>query len=166
MKQQHILSVLVENSPGVLTHISSLLSRRGINISSIAASSTEEPDITRISLVVEVSDYEAWAEILNQLENLIQVTKVIEMTNESPIARELSLIKVKASPDQRAEITNVTDIFRARIVDVHPESMVIELTGESQKVDAFCDLMQRFGIIEIIRTGSVFMSRAPEAAAE
>ncbi|MGI5892263.1 MAG: acetolactate synthase small subunit [Bacillota bacterium] len=162
---KHTLAVLVENRPGVLTHVSGLISRRGFNIESIAASSTEEPDITRISIVVEVAAQEELDQITTQLAKLIEVIKVLDLTEVDHIAREMALIKVRASSNSRSDITNVVDIFRAKIIDVHPETMVIEVTGESTKIDAFCDLMEQHGIVEIIRTGEIFLSRSPESAA-
>ncbi len=161
---KHTLSVLVENRPGVLTHVSALISRRGYNIETIAASSTEEQDVTRISLVVEVESQSELEQILTQLEKLVRVIKVMDLTKMDPIKREMALVKVKAQMESRADITNVCDIFRARIVDVHPDTMVIEVTGDSGKVDAFCDLMEKHGIVEIIRTGEIFLTRYPQSA--
>ncbi len=163
---KHSLALLVEDRPGVLTHISGLISRRGFNIASIAASSTEQADITRISLVVEVENKDELEQVIAQIEKLVQIVAVIDLTEEDHISRELALIKVAATPEARADISGVADIFRARVVDVHPESMVIELTGEEKKVDAFCKMMEKHGIIEIIRTGEVFLSRLPESAVQ
>ena len=161
---KHSLALIVENRPGVLTHISGLISRRGFNIDSIAASSTEQPDITRISLVVEVESKDALEQIIAQIEKLVQIIAVIDLTSQDHISRELALIKVAATPAARADISSLADIFRAKIVDVNPESLVIELTGEGKKIDAFCKMMEKHGIIEIIRTGEIFLSRQPESA--
>lgn len=158
------LAVLAENRPGVLTHVSALISRRGYNIESIAASSTEMPDITRISLEMEVSSQLELEQILAQLEKLVYVIKVLDLTNTEKIVREMALIKVQAEADLRAEITNICDIFRAKIVDVHPETLVAEVTGEGSKIDAFCDLMEKYGIVEIIRTGEILLSRSSRSA--
>ncbi len=158
------LAVLVENRPGVLTHVSGLISRRGYNIASIAASPTEEPEITRISLVVEVADQDELEQIEAHLAKLITVVKVMDTNDTNYMARELALLKVWASQDARQDIISLADIFRARIIDIHPESIVIEITGESTKIDAFCELMNKHGIIEIIRTGEIFLSRKPVAA--
>ncbi|MGI6361335.1 MAG: acetolactate synthase small subunit [Bacillota bacterium] len=162
---KHTVTVLVENRPGVLTHVSGLISRRGFNIESIAASSTELPDVTRISVVLNVVDQAEIDQINDQFGKLIEVIKVVDMTEIDHIAREMALLKVKASEKERADITNVVAIFRAKIIDVHPETMVIEVTGEANKIDAFCQLMERHGIVEIIRTGEIFLSRSPESAA-
>ncbi len=164
MKQS--LSVLVENRPGVLTHVSALISRRGYNIETIAASSTEVPDVTRISLVMDVSSHQELEQILAQLEKLIHVIKVLDLSTTDKIGREMALIKVRAQAEARGDITNVCDIFRAKIVDVHPETVVIEVTGESTKIDAFCDLMGKYGIVEIIRTGEIFLTRYSHSALE
>ena len=161
---KHSIAVLVEDRPGVLTHISGLISRRGYNIVSIAASATEVASVTRISVVVEVSRREELEQILAQLAKLCQVIKVVELSSMDHISRELALVKVQATPENRADITNIVDIFRAKIVDVHPKTMVIEVTGEEEKVDAFCNLMEQKGIVEIIRTGQIFLSRDELAA--
>jgi acetolactate synthase-1/3 small subunit len=138
------LSVLVENHPGVLTHISGLISRRAYNIASISASATEEPDITRISLVVEVKNEEDLEQVKYQISKLVQVVKVLDMSKEPSISRELALIKVRADSDARPDIVNIADIFRARVVDVHPESIVIELTGDEGKINAFGLLVKSY----------------------
>ena len=158
------LAVLVENRPGVLTHVSGLISRRGYNIASIAASSTEEPDITRISLVVEVENMDELEQIEAHLAKLVTVVKVMDTNHVDCMARELALLKLWASQEARQDIISLADIFRAKIIDIHPETMVIEITGESTKIDAFCQLMSKHGIIEIIRTGEIFLSRKPVAA--
>ena len=161
---RHTLSVLTENKPGVLTHVSGLISRRGYNIETIAASSTEEPDVTRISIVVEVASKSELEQIVTQLDKLVHVIKVLDLTNNEKISREMALIKVKAAAETRGDISSVCDIFRAKIVDVHPETIVVEVTGENPKIDAFCDLMEKYGIVEIIRTGEIFLTRYSQSA--
>lgn len=161
---KHTIAVLTENRPGVLTHVSALISRRGYNIETIAASSTEEPDVTRISLVVEVASQSELEQIVTQLDKLVHVIKVLDLTKNDKITREMALIKVKAQAETRGDITSVCDIFRAKIVDVHPETVVIEVTGEGAKIDAFCDLMEKYGIVEIIRTGEIFLTRYSQSA--
>jgi len=163
---KHTLALLAENYPGVMSHVLGLISRRGFNIESISASPTEEPDLTRISLVVEVSTQDELEQIICHLEKLVHIIKVLDMTKEDPISREMALIKVSGNSNNRGEITNAVDIFRAKILDVHPDTMVIEITGEVKKVDAFCQLMKKHGIVEIIRTGEIFLSRSPQAAAK
>lgn len=162
---RHTLGVLVENKPGVLTHISGLISRRAFNIESIAAGYTEEPDTTRITIVVQADENEL-EQIVNQLSKLIDVIKIVNLTSKDSIQRDLALIKVKASAEFRSHIVDVVDIFRAKIVDVNRETMVIELSGEESKIDAFCEVLKDYGIIEIVRTGKIALSRGPIPAKE
>src|SRR5690554_3878422 len=136
---KHILALLVVDRPTVLSHISGLISRRAFNIVSIAAGPTEQPKVTRITLVVECEEGEI-DQVINQMEKLVDVIKVSNLTSEPAIARELALIKVKALPDKRSDIVDIVNIFRAHIVDVTRETMVIELTGESDKIDALCEV--------------------------
>jgi acetolactate synthase-1/3 small subunit len=163
---KHTLAVLVENKPGVLTHISGLISRRAFNIESIAAGYTEEPDMTRITVVVEADDEYELEQVVNQLSKLIDVIKIIDLTGQDRVHRELALIKVIALPENRADIINIVEIFRAHIVDVNKETMIIELIGEEMKIDAMCELLKDYGIKEIVRTGRVAICRGPKAAKE
>jgi acetolactate synthase-1/3 small subunit len=162
---KHTLAVLVENKPGVLTHISGLISRRAFNIESITAGYTEEKETTRITIVVEGDEIEL-EQVVNQLSKLIYVIKIIDLTATDSFHRELALIKVKASLDNRSDVVNIVQIFRARIVDVNPETMVIELSGKESKIDALCQVLEGHGIIEIVRTGKVALSRGPIPAKE
>lgn len=163
---KYTLAVLVENRPGVLTHISGLISRRAFNIESIAASHTEEPDTTRITLDVEVGDEIELEQVVNQLSKLIDVIKIVNLTHVDSIQRELALIKVKASKVNRSELVDIVEIFRAKIVDINRETMVVELTGEQSKIDALCEVLVDFGIIEIVRTGKIALSRGATPAKE
>ena len=163
---KYTLAVLVENKPGVLTHISGLISRRAFNIESLTAGYTEETDMTRITMVVEAGDECELEQVINQLSKLIDVIKIIDLTGQDRIHRELALIKVTAPPAQRAEIINIVEIFRAHIVDVNKETMIIELTGEESKIDAMCEMLEDYGIKEIVRTGRVAISRSPVPAKE
>ena len=163
---KYTLAVLVENKPGVLTHISGLISRRAFNIESLTAGYTEETDMTRITMVVEAGDECELEQVVNQLSKLIDVIKIIDLTGQDRIHRELALIKVTAPPAQRAEIINIVEIFRAHIVDVNKETMIIELTGEESKIDAMCEMLEDYGIKEIVRTGRVAISRSPVPAKE
>lgn len=153
------LAVLVENRPGVLTHISGLISRRAFNIESIAAGPTEEADTTRITIDVEVDDEFELEQVVNQLSKLIDVIKIVNLTHIDSIQRELALIKVRASKLNRSDLVDIVEIFRAKVVDVNRETMVIELTGEESKIDALCEVLADFGIIEIVRTGKIALSR-------
>lgn len=158
---KHILALLVVDRPTVLSHVSGLISRRAYNIVSIAAGPTEQRGVTRITLVVDCEDDQV-DQVINQLAKLVDVIKVVDLTKERSINRELALIKVKAEPERRSHIVDIVNIFRAHIVDVNRETMVIELTGETDKIDALCDVLQEHGIIEIVRTGLIAVSRGPE----
>lgn len=160
---KHTLSVLVLNKPGVLARISGLLSRRMFNIESITAGYSEEPNITRITIVVQGDDL-VLEQVINQLSKLIDVIKIKELPMEETIARELALIKVRALPEKRADIVNIVNIFRANIVDVNRETMVIELTGDEDKINALCEVLTDHGIVEIVRTGKVALNRGPRPA--
>ena len=161
---KYTLAVLVENRPGVLTHISGLISRRAFNIESIAAGPTEERDTTRITIDVEVDDELELEQVVNQLSKLIDVIKIVNLTHIDLIQRELALIKVKASKLNRSDLVDIVEIFRAKIVDVNRETMVIELTGEESKIDALCEVLIDFGILEIVRTGKIALSRGSAPA--
>lgn len=161
---RHSLAVLVLNKPGVLARISGLLSRRMFNIESIAAGYTEDPNITRITLVVQGDDHILY-QVVKQLSKLVDVIKIHELANMESINRELALIKVRAGDaSRRADIVNIVDIFRASIVDVNSETMVIELTGAEEKIDALCAILREHGIVEMVRTGKISLDRGPGAA--
>ena len=159
--KKFLLAVLVDNKPGVLTHVAGLISRRAFNIESISAGYTEEPDVTRINIVVSVESEQELSQVVNQLSKLIDVIKIVNLTLEDSIERELVLIKVQASKESRADIINVVNIFRANIVDVTTEDVVIELTVGESKIDALCEVLREYGIIEIARTGAIALSRGP-----
>lgn len=141
MMRKFLLAVLVDNKPGVLTHVSGLISRRAFNIESISAGYTEEPDVTRINIVVSVEDERELEQVVNQLSKLIDVIKIVNLSEVESIKRELVMIKVRANKENRADIINVVNIFRAKIVDVSQENVVIELTGEQSKIDAICEVL-------------------------
>lgn len=159
--KKYLLAVLVDNKPGVLTHVSGLISRRAFNIESISAGYTEEPDVTRINIVVSVESEGELDQVIQQLSKLIDVIKIVNLSEEDAIERELVLIKVAATRETRSDIINVVNIFRANIVDVTPEDIVIELTGVQSKIDALCEVLHEYGIIEIARTGAIALSRGP-----
>lgn len=161
---KYLLAVLVDNRPGVLTHIAGLISRRAFNIESIAAGYTEEPDVTRINIVVTADSDVELEQIVNQLNKLIDVIKIVNLTRIDSIQRELVMIKVRATPVTRPDIINVVNIFRAKIVDVNRETLVVELTGEQSKIDALCEVLSDYEIIEIVRTGAIAVSRGPVPA--
>lgn len=160
---QHTLALLVVNRPTVLNHIASLVSRRGYNITSIAAGSCEDPQKTRITLVVE-TDEETIDQIQKQLEKLVDVVSINNLTERNPIVRELALIKVKASAQHRSAIVDIANIFNAKIEDVHRESMVMELSGNPEKINALICLLEDQGIIEVTRTGLVALARGEDSS--
>ncbi len=154
---KYTIAALVENKPGVLARIASLFRRRGFNIDSLSVGRTERDDISRMTIVVE-GDEKTLEQVVKQLNKLIETIKVSDVTHGS-VERELCLIKVNAPPEKRGEIIELTNIFRARIVDVARDSFIIEVTGDEDKISAFIDLMRQYGIKELARTGKVAMAR-------
>lgn len=154
---KHTIAVLVENKPGVLARVASLFRRRGYNIESLTVGTTERNDISRMTIVVE-GDEKVVEQVTKQLNKLVETIKVSEISKDS-VERELCLIRVHAPPEKRGEIVELTNIFRARIVDVSRDSFIIEVTGDEDKVNAFIDLMRQYGIKELARTGRVAMAR-------
>lgn len=152
------LSVLVENHPGVLTRVSGLFSRRGFNIDSLAVGVTESPDISRMTIVVE-GDEKVVEQVKKQLNKLVNVIKVSRMHPQESVERELILIKIDADLEKRTEIIQIAEIFRANIIDVSRKSMIIELTGDKEKVKAFEEVLRPFGIKELVRTGLIALNR-------
>jgi acetolactate synthase, small subunit len=155
---KYILSVLVENHSGVLSKIASLFSRRGYNIHSLTVGITEDPDTSRMTIVVS-GDEQVFEQINKQLNKLIDVIKIIELDSAKSVCRELALIKVSMNQSNQSIITETVNIFRGKIVDVDTKSMIIEITGDEEKVSAFVDLMKPHGIKEIIRTGLTALER-------
>ncbi len=158
---KHTLAVLVENKSGVLSRVASLFSRRGYNIDSLAVGVTEDPDISRITIVVHGDDH-VLEQVTKQLNMLIDVIKVSDIGSDDAVERELALIKVSADVDTRSEIMQIANIFRARIVDVAPKSMTVEVTGDENKIQAIEKLLRQFGIKEMVRTGKIAMVRGPK----
>lgn len=159
--KKFLLAVLVDNKPGVLTHVAGLISRRAFNIESISAGYTEEPSVTRINIVVSVESENELDQVVNQLGKLIDVIKIVNLSKAPSIERELVMIKIKASKENRTDLLGVVEIFRAKIVDVTSENVIIELTGNQQKIDAFCEVLSDYEIVEIARTGAIALSRGP-----
>lgn len=155
---KHTIAVTVENRPGVLTRVSTLIRRRGYNIDSLAVGATEDPSVSRMTIVVEGDD-NIIEQVTKQLYKLIDVIKVIDLTKEQLVERELVLIKVKADHNVRPDIVQIVDIFRARIVDIGRTSLIVEATGDQRKIDALEDAFRPFGILELVRTGKVAMVR-------
>lgn len=155
---KHTLSVTVENKPGVLTRVATLFRRRGYNIDSLTVGRTENPEVSRMTIVVEGDD-RVIEQVSKQLHKLVDVIKIIDITQDKAVERELALIKVKADVNARAEIVQIVDIFRGRIVDISKNSLIIEVTGDENKVDALEDSLRPFGIQELVRTGKIAMLR-------
>ena len=159
---QHTLVALVENQPGVLQRVANLFSRRGFNIESLAVGHTDTPERSRMTIVVNAADTQV-DQVTKQLYKLINVLKVSDVTTDRTVDRELALIKVNASTSTRAEIAQVVDIFRARIVDLARDSLTVEVTGESEKIDSIVGLLRPFGLKEMVRTGRISMTRGSGA---
>jgi acetolactate synthase-1/3 small subunit len=155
---KHTLVALVEDRPGVLNRMVSLFRRRGFNIESIAVGSSEIPHLSRMTIVVSGSD-PTIEQVRKQSDKIVSVIKVSDITGEDSVTRELALIKVRATPATRSEIIQIVDVFRASIVDVSPDSMVIEVTGDADKIASLFKLLRGFGIKEMNRTGLVAMTR-------
>ena len=159
--KKYNLAILVDNKPGVLTHVSGLISRRAFNIESISAGYTEETDVTRINIEVSVEDKHELEQVINQLSKLIDIIKIVNLGEVDSIVRELVLLKVRANKETLKDIRNIVDVFRGKIVDISPENVVIEITGSHGEIEAICEMMAQFEIIEIARTGTIAISRGP-----
>ncbi|NPV58249.1 MAG: acetolactate synthase small subunit [Actinobacteria bacterium] len=155
---KHTLSVLVENKPGVLARVAELFARRGFNIESLAVGTTEKPDISRMTIVVDVAEH-SLEQVRKQLHKLINVIEIVDLDPEASVAREMVMVKVKADTSNRSEIIEIADIFRGNIVDVSRESITVEVTGNASKLSAFEDLVKPYGIKELVRTGKVALPR-------
>lgn len=155
---RHTLVVLVEDKPGVLTRVASLFRRRNFNIESLTVGHSDIPDISRMTIVVDGNDAIV-EQVIKQLYKLVNVTKVSDVTHEQTIIRELALLKVQATASTRGEIIQFAEVFEAKIVDVAPDSMMVEVTGTEDKVEALYRLLRPFGIKEMVRTGQVAMVR-------
>jgi len=155
---RHTVSVLVENKPGVLARISSLFSGRGFNIDSLAVGETEQHDVSRMTIVVK-GDERILEQVMKQLNKLIDVIKVTDFVEQRHLERDLVLIKVNAGKGKRSEVLEIVDIFRAKIVDVAPNSVIVEITGDEEKILALVNMLKPFGIKEMVRTGIVAMGR-------
>ncbi|MGI6468113.1 MAG: acetolactate synthase small subunit [Syntrophomonadaceae bacterium] len=155
---RHTLSVTVDNKPGVLTRVATMFRRRGFNIDSLTVGATENPTISRMTIVVQGDD-QIIEQVTKQLYKLINVIKIVDVTHERAVERELVLIKVRADASVRTEIMQIVEIFRARIVDIGKNNLIIEVTGDSGKIDAIIEALRPFGISELVRTGKIAMLR-------
>ena len=151
---KYTISMLVEDKAGVLNRVASLFRRRGFNIQSLAVGGSEQPGLSRMTIVV-LADPAQVEQVRKQLDKLINVVKIVDLTNDDMVARELALVKVAATASTRSEIMQIVDIFRANIVDVGSDSLMVEVTGDEEKVNSLFELLRRFGIKEVVRTGRV-----------
>jgi acetolactate synthase I/III small subunit len=156
----HTLSVLVEDKPGVLARVASLFSRRGYNIQSLAVGATEQKDMSRMTIVVNVED-SPLEQITKQLNKLINVIKIVEQEPDNSVDRELALIKVRADAATRSQVIEAVNLFRAKVVDVSTESLIIETTGTPEKLEALLRVLEPYGIRELVQSGVVSLSRGP-----
>jgi acetolactate synthase-1/3 small subunit len=158
----HTLSVLVENKPGVLARISSLFARRGFNIDSLAVGPTEHPEISRMTIAVNV-DSSPLEQVTKQLNKLINVIKIVELEPNSAVQRELLLVKVRADTGSRSHVLETVQLFRAKVIDVSPDSVTIEATGSADKLDALLRMLEPFGVKELVQSGMVAIGRGPRS---
>jgi acetolactate synthase-1/3 small subunit len=163
---RHVLSALVQNVPGVLSHVSGMLASRGYNINSLAVGETENPELSRMTFVVKGDD-NVLDQVRKQLEKIVTVVRVDDISAQDFVERDLMLIKVKAGASGGlSDIRELAGIFRGRIVDVSPDEVIVEISGQERKIEAFIDLMRPFGIVELVRTGRIAMVRGGTSPVE
>ena len=155
---RHVLSALVQNQPGVLAHVSGMLASRGFNIDSLAVGATEDPLLSRMTFVVHGDD-NVLDQARKQLDKIVSIVRVDDISSENYVERDLMLIKVVSPPDKRTEIALLVKMFRGRVVDIGHDNIMIEISGQEQKIDAFIDLMRPYGIVELARTGRIALVR-------
>jgi acetolactate synthase-1/3 small subunit len=159
---RHTLSVLVENKPGVLARVSSLFSRRGFNIHSLAVGPTENPEVSRMTIVVAVEGLPL-EQVTKQLNKLINVLKIVELSQSQAVQRELLLIKLRSDGATRPQIVSIVEMFRARIIDITPDAVTVEATGTSDKLEALIKMLEPFGVRELVQSGMVALGRGPRS---
>ena len=159
---RHTLSVLVENKPGVLARVAGLFSRRGFNIESLAVGPTENPEVSRMTIVVEVAGLPL-EQVTKQLNKLINVLKIVELEQQATVSRELILVKVRADTETRSHVLETVNLFRAKVVDVAPDTVTIEATGDRGKLQAFLNVLEPFGVRELVQSGMVAVGRGPRS---
>ncbi|EYT51917.1 MULTISPECIES: acetolactate synthase small subunit [Kocuria] len=162
---RHTLSVLVEDKPGVLTRVAGLFARRAFNIDSLAVGPTELDGVSRITVVVD-AEGELLEQVTKQLNKLINVIKIVELTPDSSVQRDHIMVKVRADAATRLQVTQAADLFRATVVDVSTESLVIEATGAPEKLRALLDILEPFGVREIVRAGTLALGRGPKSMSD
>jgi acetolactate synthase-1/3 small subunit len=155
---RHVLSALVQNQPGVLAQISGMLASRGFNIDSLAVGETEKQDLSRVTFVVHGDDSEL-EQVRKQLDKIVTVVRVHDISSEDFVERDLMLIKVQASSAQRSEVSLMVEMFRGRVVDISMDTLMIEISGQERKIEAFIELMRPYGILELARTGRIALVR-------
>ena len=165
MATRHTLSVLVEDKPGVLARVASLFSRRGFNIESLAVGPTEHPDISRMTVVVDVEDLPL-EQVTKQLNKLVEVIKVVELEGPASVQRELLLVKVRADMQTRSHVLETVQLFRAKVVDVSTDAVTIEATGNAEKLAALLRVLEPFGIRELVQSGMVAVGRGPRSMSD
>jgi acetolactate synthase-1/3 small subunit len=159
--RKHVLSILVENRPGVLARVAGLFSRRGFNIDTLAVGPTDDPNISRITLTLDGAVHPI-DQVTKQLHKLINVLKIRDMEPDETVAREMALFKVSAAVENRAEIVQFAEIFRAKIVDVSRRALIVEVTGSHDKIEAFESMLRPHGLLEMVRTGEVALARGAD----
>ncbi len=162
MQTRHTLSVLVENKPGVLARVSALFSRRNFNIHSLAVGPTENPEVSRMTIVIAVEG-RPLEQVTKQLNKLINVLKIVELAPDATVQRELLLIKVRADATNRAQVVTIVEMFRAHVVDLTPDSLTIEVAGTSDKLDALLKMLEVYGVREMVQSGMVALGRGPRS---
>ncbi|HSK22073.1 MAG TPA: acetolactate synthase small subunit [Egicoccus sp.] len=159
---RHTLSVLVENKPGVLTRIAGMFARRNYNIHSLAVGPTDDPRVSRLTLVVGTEAVQL-EQIVKQLNKLVHVLKIVELDEDESVVREMQLVKVAAEPSHRSQIIELADVFRAKIVDVDHDSITIEAAGDPSKLEAMISLLEPYGIREMVRSGTIALARGSKS---
>lgn len=161
---KHTVVAMVEDRPGVLTRVASLFRRRGFNIDSLAVGSTEQPGISRMTIVVDGDD-SILRQVEHQLYKLIDVVQVTNLASEDSVARELALIKVRCGTINRREVLDIVEIFRAQVIDVSPATLIIQVVAEEERLNALLDNLKPYGVMEMVRTGRVAMARGEQTSA-
>jgi acetolactate synthase-1/3 small subunit len=162
---QHVLSLLVEDKPGILTRVAALFARRGFNIESLAVGTTEVEGVSRMTVVVNL-DGQPLEQVTKQLNKLVNVLKIVELEDDSSVARDHMLVKVKTDASTRSQVLEAVTLFRARVIDVVSDSVVIEVTGDSAKCKAFIKVLEPFGIKELVQSGAIAISRGSKSMSE
>ncbi|MDP4755981.1 MAG: acetolactate synthase small subunit [Aquiluna sp.] len=162
---QHVLSLLVEDKPGILTRVAALFARRGYNIQSLAVGTTEVEGVSRMTVVVSL-DGQPLEQVTKQLNKLVNVLKIVELENDNAVARDHMLVKVRTDATTRSQVLEAVTLFRARVIDVVSDSVVIEVTGDSAKCQAFIKVLEPFGIKELVQSGAIAISRGSKSMSE